>query len=71
MLTPFVWYEVSVTPDVRRRALQHMMRWNLQATDALHLACAEEAGVMDFASFDRGFRRVDQLILWNDRIYGA
>ncbi len=48
-----------------------MMRWNLQATDALHLACAEEAGVMDFASFDRGFRRVDQLILWNDRIYGA
>ena len=71
MLAPFAWEEVSVTRNERVRALQHMMVFNLRATDALHLACAESVGVMDFASFDRGFRRVDGLYLWNDRIYGS
>jgi predicted nucleic acid-binding protein len=70
MLAPFAWEEISVTPDVRVRALQHMMAFNLQATDAVHLACAEAVGVMDFASFDRGFRRIDGLYLWNDYIHG-
>ncbi len=70
MLAPFAWEEISVTPGVRERALRHMMIFGLQAMDAVHLACAEAIGVVDFASFDRGFRRVDSLILWNDHIHG-
>jgi predicted nucleic acid-binding protein len=48
-----------------------MADYNLRAQDAVRLARADVAGVRDFASFDRRFRRVDGLILWNDQIYGS
>jgi predicted nucleic acid-binding protein len=46
-----------------------MGEYNLGAQNAVHLAGARIAGVHDFASFDRMFRRVDGLNLWNDRIF--
>jgi len=71
LLDQFGWAEVVITSDVRRRALQYIAQYNLQSQDAVHLACAAEAGVVDLASLDEGFRRVDNLYLWNDHIYGA
>jgi predicted nucleic acid-binding protein len=64
LLAPFPWYEIAVTDDVRVHALQLMAAFNLDAHDATHVACAQEAGVLDFVSFDRDFRRVDGLHLW-------
>lgn len=69
LLDQIGWAEIAITSDVRRRALQYVSQYNLQSQDAVHLACAAEAGVVDLASFDEGFRRVDNLYLWNDRIY--
>ncbi len=71
LLNQFGWAEVGITSAVRRRALQYIGQYNLQSQDAMHLACAAEAGVSDLASFDQGFRRVDSLQLWNDRIYST
>ena len=71
LLDQYGWEEMAVTPAVRTRALAHVMTYNLDAQDAVHLASAEAAGVMALASFDRGFRRIDHLYLWNDLIYGT
>ena len=71
LLDQFGWAEVVITSQVRRRALQYIVQYNLQSQDAMLLACAAEAGVMDLASFDQGFRRVDNLYLWNDCLYGT
>jgi predicted nucleic acid-binding protein len=68
LLAQFAWNEVAVTPEVSLRAIQHVATYNLGPQDAVHLACAEEAGVMDLASFDARFRRVDKLYLWHDGI---
>jgi predicted nucleic acid-binding protein len=69
-LQQFGWSEIAVTENVRTRALQYVALYNLDAHDSVHLASAAEAGVADLASFDRQFRRVDDLYLWNDLIYG-
>ena len=36
---------------------------------AIHLASATVVGVQDFASFDRAFRPVAGLSLWNNRLH--
>ena len=69
LLAQFEWSEIAVTPAVRTRALGYVSTYNLKPQDAAHLACAHEAGVVDLASFDEGFRRVDGLHLWNDRMH--
>ena len=69
LLDQFGWQEVFVTLDVRRQALRLNAQYNLGPHDAAHLACAQEAGVIDLASFDKGFRRVEGLYLWNDLIH--
>jgi predicted nucleic acid-binding protein len=71
LLDQIGWAEVAITSDVRRRALQYVYQYNLRSQDAVHLACVAEAGVVDLASFDEGFRRVDNLSLWHDRIYST
>ncbi len=48
-----------------------MAEYNLKAHDAVHVATAFAAEVLDFASFDADYRRVAGLYLWNDRIYQA
>jgi len=71
VLSPFDRDQVILTDDIQGRAIQHMATYNLGAQDAVHLACADAVGVRDFASFDRRFRRVEGLYLWNDLIFGA
>jgi hypothetical protein len=68
LLSPFEWHDVPTTNDINRLAITYMARYNLDAQDAVHLASMQVAGVNDLASFDRIFRRVDGLSLWNDQI---
>jgi predicted nucleic acid-binding protein len=65
VLSEFAWDEISVTPDVSMHALQLMGQYALRGQDAAHVACAQAVGVLDLASFDAGFRRVDGLHLWS------
>jgi predicted nucleic acid-binding protein len=69
LLAQFEWIELAITPAVRVRALDYVSIYNLKPQDAAHLACANNAGVVDLASFDEDFRRVDGLHLWNDKIH--
>lgn len=69
LLDLFVSFEMEVTADVRAAATAAIARYNLGAQDAVHIATAQRAGIADFASFDARFRRVDDLVLWNDRIH--
>lgn len=69
ILAPFEWVEISVTPDIFRVAAQLMGQYNLEGQDAIHLACMQSLGIMDIASFDKKFRRVEGIYLWNDCIY--
>lgn len=71
LLDQFAWDEVSVTPAVRALALRAVTHYNLRPYDAVHLACATISGVTDIASFDKAFRRVDGLNLWNDLIHST
>jgi predicted nucleic acid-binding protein len=65
LLDQFDWEEISISQSVRVQALAHVATYGLEPEDALHLAAAEAAGVMNIASFDAAFRRVDSLHLWN------
>jgi predicted nucleic acid-binding protein len=69
LIEHFPWAEIPLTSSIRTAAIELIKRYNLGTQDALHVASAFGAGVHDFASFDEGYRRVDDLILWNDLIY--
>jgi predicted nucleic acid-binding protein len=64
LLRQFDWYDVAVTLDVSLHALHLMGQYGLKGQDAAHVACAQTVGVVDVASFDTDFRRVDGLHLW-------
>lgn len=64
------WAEVDLTPAIRAEAIRLLAAYNLNAHDAVHLATARDVAAADFVSLDRGYRRVETLHLWNDRIYG-
>lgn len=70
LLAQFEWIEIPFGPAIRLKAADYMAQYNLGAHDAVHLASALSEEVFDFASFDRGYRRVDGLYLWNDCMYG-
>lgn len=69
ILEPFEWDEISLTPEVFRTALEFMIQYNLESQDAIHLASMRLTEVFDLASFDKQFRRVQWLYLWNDLIH--
>ncbi|MFN8634933.1 MAG: type II toxin-antitoxin system VapC family toxin [Chloroflexota bacterium] len=69
VLGQFAWVEVPLTPMVRRLTTRFMAEYGLGSQDAAHLASAAQEGVVDFASLDVAFRRVDDLDLWNDLIH--
>ena len=71
LLAQFEWHEVALAEAVRRDDARLMAEHNLRSYDAVHLASATAVGVPDFASLDRGYRRVDGLQLWNDRIFSG
>jgi predicted nucleic acid-binding protein len=71
LLAQFPWVEVPVAPMVRRVAVTFMAQYGLGSQDATHLASAAMENAADFASFDSIYRRVDDLDLWNDLIYGS
>jgi predicted nucleic acid-binding protein len=50
--------------------VQLIKRYNLGAHDAAHLASARLNGIGNLVSFDRGWRRVEELDLWNNVIFG-
>ena len=68
-LENFEWAEIELTRDVRLVALELLDQYNIGAQDAVHLASASLANVRDLASFDRAFRQVDWLNLWNDQCF--
>jgi predicted nucleic acid-binding protein len=70
-LEPFEWSEIAITRRVRTLALQFMGEYGLRGQDATHLAAMIHADVYDLASLDKGFRSVDRLHLWNDKIHGT
>jgi predicted nucleic acid-binding protein len=70
LLSQCDWAEIALTPAIRAAAIDLIAEYNLNTHDAVHLASAREAGVVNLASLDRGYRRVDGLHLWNDRVYG-
>lgn len=70
LLSAFNWGEVPIVSALRREALGYMMAYRRDPHDAAHVAAARSIGVADLASLDRAYRRVDDLELWNDRIYG-
>jgi predicted nucleic acid-binding protein len=69
LLAVFDWAEVPFTREVRIEALAYLDRYYLDSNDAIHLASATTVEVSDFASFDKAFRPVDGLSLWNDRMH--
>jgi predicted nucleic acid-binding protein len=69
LLLQYAWDEIVLTPPMRVQALGLVRDYGLESADALHLAAAQAAGVLDFASFDAAFRRVDGLYLWNDLLH--
>jgi predicted nucleic acid-binding protein len=70
-LAQFAVEEVELTSDIRRDAVRFIADYSLGPNDAVHLASAWKARCSDMASFDAGFRRVDDLTLWNDLIHGS
>lgn len=70
-LGQFQVVEVPVAPGVRRLAASYMAAYGMGSQDAVHLASAAQDGVLDFASLDGVYRRVDDLDLWNDLIHGV
>ena len=69
LLAHYEWEEISLTPQIRAQATDLMAHYSLKPHDAVHLASAYAVGVLDLASFDEGYRRVDGLYLWNDHIH--
>jgi predicted nucleic acid-binding protein len=69
LLSHFNVEEVNLTEHIREAARLLMAEYNLKSHDAAHVATAFAAEVVDFASFDSGYRRVDGLYLWNDLIH--
>jgi predicted nucleic acid-binding protein len=69
LLTQFDVIEISLTPEIRVSAIQYAAEYNLGSQDAVHLASASHAGVLDLASLDARFRRIDGLYLWDDHIH--
>jgi predicted nucleic acid-binding protein len=71
LLSQCDWTEVWLTPAIRADAIDMIATYNLNTHDAVHLATMRDMGVVHLASLDRGFRRVDGLHLWNDRMYDS
>ena len=65
LLTSFLRRRVGINRPLMRVASRLVATFNLKAHDALVVAVAHALGVPHIASFDRDFRRVDGIELWD------
>jgi predicted nucleic acid-binding protein len=65
LLASFRRRRVAISGRLMSAASRLVAMLNLKAHDALVVAIAHEIGVPDIASFDRDFRRVDGVELWD------
>lgn len=65
LLTSFLRRRVAINRPLLRVASRLVATFNLKAHDALVVAVAHALGVPHIASFDRDFRRVDGIELWD------
>lgn len=65
LLTSFLRRRVAIDRPLMRVASRLVATFNLKAHDALVVAVAHALGVPHIASFDRDFRRVDGIELWD------
>jgi predicted nucleic acid-binding protein len=69
LLAQYDIVEVPVTGEARALAVQYVAQYGLRGQDAVHLASAIQEGVLDMASLDATYRRVEGLVLWNDLVH--
>ena len=65
LLTSFLRRRLAINRPLMRVASSLVATFNLKAHDALVVAVAYALGVPHIASFDRDFRRVDGIELWD------
>ena len=65
LLASFRRRRIAITGRLMSAASRLVAVFNLKAHDALVVAIAREIGIPDIASFDRDFRRVDEIELWD------
>lgn len=65
LLASFRLRRVAISRRLMRAAASLVATFNLKAHDALVVAIAREIGVPHIVSFDRDFRRVDGIELWD------
>ena len=65
LLTSFLRRRVAINRPLMRVASRLVATFNLRAHDALVVAVAHALSVPHIASFDRDFRRVDGIELWD------
>ena len=65
LLTSFLRRRVAINRPLMRAASRLVATFNLKAHDALVVAVAQALHVPHIASFDRDFRRVDGIELWD------
>jgi predicted nucleic acid-binding protein len=64
-LNAFGCQEIAITKPLMAAASRLVAHHDLSAHDALVVAVAQELGVTHIASFDRDFRRLDGIELWD------
>jgi predicted nucleic acid-binding protein len=65
LLASFRRRRIAISRRLMSAASRLVAIFNLKAHGALVLAVAQELGILDIASFDRGFRHVDGIELWD------
>ncbi len=64
-LSAFACQEIAITKPLMLAASRLVANYDLSAHDALVVAVARELSVPHIASFDRDFRRLDGMELWD------
>jgi predicted nucleic acid-binding protein len=64
-LSAFGCQEIAITKPLMSAASRLVAHHDLSAHDALVLAVAQELSIPHIASFDRDFRRIDDIDLWD------
>lgn len=69
-LSEFPVFEQRILKTIKDNAVDIMAMYNLDSYDAIHIGTALYRKVYDIVSFDKDFRCVGAIQLWNDRVFG-